>query len=254
MSNSRDPITPAPNAPNTSASNIGSGGRSSHGSNHIVHTNIHSFEGATSDIGTVLGLRHEKFKHKAPSFESFLEKVSTFAISNFKDGGDLKPLFRKMTDPADVFKSKKKPKKPVPDDDTKTVDLVYIDIYKEQIKLYVTRESNLRRNMEKTFGIIWGQCSNSLQSNVKGQDEFDEAYDTLDTLWLVKALKKALSGIDNKSDPRLVLHKALSELYHLKQGETGSSDKFLERFKSTGNTVELAQGASIFCVKEMAEM
>ena len=124
MSNSRNPTTPAPNAPNTGASNIntGSGGRSSYGSNHIVHTNIHSFEGETSDIGTVLGLRHEKFKHKAPSFESFLEQVSTFAISNFKDGGDLKPLFRKMTDPTDVFKSKKKPKKPVPDEDTKIVD------------------------------------------------------------------------------------------------------------------------------------
>ena len=84
-----------------------------------------------SDIGTVLGLRHEKIKHKTPSFESFLEQVSTFAISNFKNGGDLKPLFRKITYPADVFKSKKKPKKPVPDDDTKTVDPVDIDIYKE---------------------------------------------------------------------------------------------------------------------------
>ena len=108
--------------------------------------------------------------------------------------------------------------------------------------------------MEKSFGIIWGQCSNSLQSNVKSEDEFEDAYDDLDTLWLVKAVKRAVPGIDSKSDPRLTLHKALSELYHLRQGETESDDRFLERFKSTVTTVELAQGASVFCIKSIAEI
>ena len=167
-SNSRNtPDTDPPNTDNGSNNNSNGNhnsgsGRSSCNSNSVVHTDTNSFEGATSDIGAVLGLRHEKFKHKTASFESFLEKASTYAISNFKDGGDLKPLFRKMTDPSKSFKEKKKPTAPEPEDENAPIDPVDLDIYREQIKLYVARESNLRRNMEKTFGIIWGQCSNSL--------------------------------------------------------------------------------------------
>ena len=181
-SNSRN--TPDTNPPNTGSgsnnnnsngNNNSGSGRPFRNSNSVVHMDTNSFEGATSDIGAVLGLRHEKFKHKTASFESFLEKVSTYAISNFKDGGDLKPLFRKMTDPSKSFKKKKKPTAPEPEDENAPIDPVDLDIYREQIKLYVARESNLRRNMEETFGIIWEQCSNSLQSNLKGHDEFEDA-------------------------------------------------------------------------------
>ena len=55
----------------------------------------------------MLSLRHEKFKHKDPSYENFLEKISTYVISNFKDGGDLKPLFRRMVDPTENLRKKK---------------------------------------------------------------------------------------------------------------------------------------------------
>ena len=95
--NSRD--TPDADSPSTSSgsnasnSNSNGTGRALRNTNSLVHTNPNNFEGATSDIGAVLGLRHEKFKHKAASYESFLEKVSTYAISNIKDYGDLKPLF-----------------------------------------------------------------------------------------------------------------------------------------------------------------
>ena len=69
------------------------------------------------------------------------------------------------------------------------------------MKEYVGRESSLRRNMEKTFGLIWGQCSSSLQSRIKGDSLFEDSYDDLDTVWLIKELKKGVSGIDNKSIP-----------------------------------------------------
>ena len=241
------------NASATGNSNNTSANSRTSRNNNVTHTNPSSFDGATSEIGAVLGLRHEKFKMKATSFENFLDKVSTYVISNLKDGGDLKPIFRKMEDPAAKFSTKLKPSKPVKKG-TDEVDPVDMDIYKEQVKLYVSRQSNLRRNMEKAFGLIWGQCSSSLQQNLKSLEEFDDAYDDLNILWLVKATKRAVSGIDSKSEPRHILHKALSELYHLKQGETESNDKFLERFKSAVNTVELAQGESVFCVKALANI
>jgi len=70
-------------------------------------------------------------------------------------------------------------------------------------------------------------------------------------VWLLKEVKKAISGIDIKSDPHIPFHRPLSEIYHLKQGEAESNDRFLGMFKSTVNTVEIAQGKSIFCIKPM---
>ena len=91
----------------------------------MQHTNSTTFEGAIPEIGGVLGLKHEDFKQKSPSFEDFLEKVSTYAISNFKDGGDMNPLFRKMEDPFVSFKLKKILEAPKYD-----TDIVDKDIYK----------------------------------------------------------------------------------------------------------------------------
>ena len=117
------PDTDPPNTNGGNGSGNGSGnggngnGRYNRNSSSVVHTNPNNFEGASPDICAVLGLRHEKFKYKAASYESFLEKVSTYAISTFKDGGDLKPLFRKMVNPLTSFKLKKKPLAPVSEDE-----------------------------------------------------------------------------------------------------------------------------------------
>ena len=178
---------PATAADSGSANGNANGRPSRGGKSIITHTNPSAFEGANSEIGAVLGLRHEKFKHKAPSYENFLEKISTYAISNFKDGGDLKPLFRRMVDPTENLRKKKKPS--TPDTDTDTVDW---DIYRKEVKEYVGRESSLRRNMEKTFGLIWGQCSSSLQSRIKGNSLFELFNEPYCIEVVIRILKKGV--------------------------------------------------------------
>ena len=111
----------------------------------------------------------------------------------------------------------------------------------------MSREINLRRNVQKIFGIIWGQYSSALQYNIKSITEFKDRYDTVDTIWLVKELKKATSGIDNKSYPVLTLLDSIHTLFSMKQSEAEPNDRYLERFKSNVNTIELAHGEYIFC-------
>ena len=63
----------------------------------------------------------------------------------------------------------------------------------------MAREANLRRNVEKSFGVIWDQCSTALQSTIKVRSEYDDSFDDLDTVWLVKELEKTTYGIDRNS-------------------------------------------------------
>ena len=58
-------------------------------------------------------------------------------ISNFKDGGDIQPLFVDLVDPTKEFQNKNKPVKPEDDSNEENpVDKVDQEIYKEEIKQF----------------------------------------------------------------------------------------------------------------------
>ena len=146
-------------SPNTdsSSNNNNNNSRTRRNQSNTQPTDSNSFEGNVPEIGAVLGLKYEKK--------------------------------RKMQNPTKTFRAKYKPSAP-----TESSDTVDKDIYKEEVKLFVSREINLRRNIEKIFGLVWGQCSSALQSNIKAISEFEDKYDDLDTIWLVQELKNQHPG------------------------------------------------------------
>ena len=82
----------------------------------------------------------------------------------------------------------------------------------------------LRSNMEKLYGLLWGQCSSALQATIKGISEYEDKSDDFNVIQLLTEIKKAISGIDLKVNPRLTLHETVSTLYKMKQGETEAND------------------------------
>ena len=151
-----------------------------------------------------------------------MDKVSNHTLSNFKDGGDLTPLFKKQENPKTSFDKKRKP---LPLTEEQKKDDLERDIYKEKVKFFVTRDCNLTRNMEKFCGVIWGQCSAALHAKIKGLSDYEISSFDLDIVWLIREIKKIVSGIDKKSDPRMPLIHAIGTLYRMKQGATETNDK-----------------------------
>ena len=62
-------------------------------------------------VGIILALRSERFD-KNVSFQEFTDKVANYVVTNFKDGGDIQPLFVDLIDPTREFQVKNKPVKP----------------------------------------------------------------------------------------------------------------------------------------------
>ena len=211
--------------------------------NQVQLTNPKSYEGCIPEVGGILALKHEKLDKKC-QFQVFMDKVGNYVLSNLKDGGDIMVLFRKMENPITTFETKYLPAE-LSDNDKKSQ--VKQDIYRERIKAYVTREVNMTRNVEKCFGIIWGQCSAGLHARIKGIPEYEEESINMNVLWLIKELKKATSGIDKTSDPRSTLIDALAVLFKMKQGNTEANDNYLDRFTANASTVELASGLDFLC-------
>ena len=221
-----------------------SDGRGDGRDSKIVLSNPVGYEGDTPAVGAVLALKHERFHKKVP-FSQFVEKVYGYVLSNFKDGGDMKPIFKDFKDPLATLQANHMPRA------IENPSEIEKEIQRERIKQYVSREVNVRRNRERAFGIVWGQCSLALQSEMKGNHNYEEKSASFDILWLLVELKKAVSGIDDKVNPYLTLHEAISTLYKMKQGQTESNEHYLERFKANVNTVELAKGDHIFCSDEL---
>ena len=137
---------------------------------------------------TFLALHSEKFDKKV-QFQVFLEKLGTYIVSNLKDGGDIQPLYANLVDPNDNFTVKYKPTKP-DHDASGEMDEVDLEIYREEVKQFVQRKTNMRRNLEKTYGLIWGQCLAGLQTYIKGLSYYETASSVFDPLWLLREIKK----------------------------------------------------------------
>ena len=124
-------------------------------------SNPTSYVGKNESVGIILALRLEHFDKKV-SFQEFTDKVANHVVPNFKDGGDIQPLFMDLIDPTREFQVKNKTIKPETNEDEENSDKVDLEIYKEEMKQFVQRKMNLRRNLEKSYGLIWGQCSAGL--------------------------------------------------------------------------------------------
>ena len=148
-------------------------------------SNPSTFAGEHKDIDYILGLPLENFVKKV-TFEIFTERVYNHCLSNFTDGASLQPLLVRLVDPFIDFTKKIKPK----DLPSNTTD-VDITIYDKKCDMYVKLEETLYDNLQKVYGLIWGQCSAGLRADIKGLNEYQEATDSLDALWLMLNLKKS---------------------------------------------------------------
>ena len=146
--------------------------------NNINSANPITYEGECAAVGAVLALKFEKFHKKIP-YEQFVDKINQYVLGNYKDGSDIKCLLKKLENPMDTLK------KYLPEDIDENASAVKKEIQKEEIKQYVARKTNLRRNIEKVFGLIWGQCSLSLQAYIKGLSEYEDKCDVFDVAWLL---------------------------------------------------------------------
>ena len=69
---------------------------------------------------------------------------------------------------------------------------------REVVKDYVIRLKGVQANVTKMYAIIWGQCSEGLQSAIRMDSAFDEKANEFDGIWLLKTIEKNLAGLKDK--------------------------------------------------------
>eukprot|EP00957_Ditylum_brightwellii_P142277 10839262-Ditylum_brightwellii.AAC.1 len=97
---------------------------------------------------------------------------------------------------------------------------------KEKLSKHNRQIKLIEYNMGKLYGIMMGQCTESLKSDIKGEDDYEDAEIDSNVLWLLQTIKKIFAGIHTKKNEKPVK----------------SLDIFQKWFRLAVQTLELAGG------------
>ena len=116
-------------------------------------------------------------------------------------------------------------------------------LFKEEMKMFAGRENMLCQNQIKLWGVIWGQCSPALQTEIKGNDDYLGESSKYNCVWLLEKLKLAAAGVDRTVSPYQALVNSLTFFHTLRQQRDESIENYRRRFESAWNSANMNKAA-----------
>ena len=256
-----NPPTPVDTSGRDDGNQQGAGQGNSSGNNrnrnnrnrHVTYVSNHpkDWKGKTTDLELVLGIKPEKLTNQT-SVDGLLEKLEGYAKKNFDHYEDVLCLIVENEDP--MKKLEKEKESLVTDEQRKKVqagDLFEQMLMKDAVTRYGTRKMTLQKNIGKVYELLWGQCTNSIKTLVKGETEHSEKRKKNDVSWLVGHLRQLTSGVDNEADSADIYFQALYKWTHIRQGENESDDLFQKRADTVTQNLILAGGEDVLYPRKL---
>ena len=92
-------------------------------------------------------------------------------------------------------------------------------------------ESTLDENVQKSYSLVLGQCTDLLKSNLKQINELHAASTKYDGLILIRITRKIIFKFDEQKYLPLELHQAKANFYNIRQGSLLNAE-YLEKFNN----------------------
>ena len=125
-----------------------------------------------------------------------------------------------------------------PADTTEAVGSTAYRIWIKKVDIYVERLTALDNNLRTIFTVIWGQCSNMMQTKLKALPEYDAKAKEKDCVWLLKEIKGIMNHFDGSKYIYVSLDDATEEYYRYRQGHSQPLDSYYKTFKAHVEVLE----------------
>jgi hypothetical protein len=89
--------------------------------------------------------------------------------------------------------------------------------------MYVKVRATMETTMKSLYDLVWGQCSESLRSRLRGHDNYAIYSPNANTIALLKRIRSKMTGFRNTQYLPHALHRIMRDFYHLKQGKHRSN-------------------------------
>ena len=123
----------------------------------------------------------------------------------------------------------------------------------DAINRYGQRKTALGKNTAKIFELMWGQCTISIRTLIKGEVEYEESKKRNDVLWLTNKLRILTSGVDEEADAVDVYFQALFDWTHIRQQENESEDTYQKRLNTATQNLILAGGEDVLYPRKLLD-
>ena len=114
--------------------------------------------------------------------------------------------------------------------------LLESNIFDQEINIYMKRRSTLDENLQLSYSLVLGQCTDLLKSELKHSNKWNDASTTYDILILIKIVRTIAFKFEEQNYLPLALHQEKANFYHIRQGSLSNAE-YLEKFK---NVVDIA--------------
>ena len=121
-------------------------------------------------------LSHPSERPSRDQFVVFKHELEQYILKHFTYPDDIVCVIKDMKDPTKQMLGQLPRKSKLTEefgsldvmgeDEMEEINEAIKDLYLQDMKLYTTRKQALRHNMVKLYGIIWGNCSHALQTEL----------------------------------------------------------------------------------------
>ena len=107
---------------------------------------------------------------------------------------------------------------------------------KECVK--IKRQS--QQNIVKLYGIVWVQCSHTIQYESTSDTKYEDMSEIYNIVWIMKQLKLLCVGIDSYINKTYSTFHTLKDFYMIRQQSGETVTKYFDRLKSARVNAELS--------------
>ena len=120
-------------------------------------------------------------------------------------------------------------------------------ILQEEVKEYVLRKRNMMANVNKIFAIIWGQCTDSLQSAIRLHPEYEDKSSAFDGVWLMGRIEENIAGLSVRKNNCVQLREKLLQFLLTRQYKGEKPHEYMVRFKTNVRALKMVGGNLVLC-------
>ena len=197
-------------------------GRSGHGNRHPPTATISRqwFEGATEELkGEIFDLVRS---HSADLFINTKKAVTNYVRRTYQHSGDIRRAIETLTLPTIPM-----PIAPVAD----PMPVLLAAIFSEEVKEYVKQMSRLQENIKRLWALVWGQCSDTLRTQLQALETYNSMHTASNGLQLLIAIKDLMFNVQEQKYVPLSIHLAKRQFFLLSQGRNTVCE-YYDQFKN----------------------
>jgi hypothetical protein len=118
------------------------------------------------------------------------------------------------------------------------IDPVDQEIFREEIRMFVKTKGAIESTMKSLYDLLWGQCSETLRSRLRGDPSYTTYSTNAYSLALLKGIRAEMTGFRKKQYLPHSLHLIMRDFYSLIQGKHRSNQEYYDEFNSMIQTAE----------------